>query len=635
MKRGYILPIFMLFLYSASSFGANPTQMGGECGQALQAIPSNQSKNQEITSDILQKARDAFVTCLSRYLRLPTVSPIGDEHLAVEFLHEAIKVLGWPQKRFETASRVKNQKGVNRANLIATLPVGEKRTYNWQEKPPYRSVLLNHHTDVVGVIAEQWESPDLPFSGRIAPSKNHPNRQYIWGRGALDMKGIGILQLVSMVVIERMGWPRAKDIHFLAIADEEEASSGAIGTVQAMAPGSELHALTQSALMLNESGGASMNLPKDGVNLHLIGVEEKGAAWMRLSDPDPMEILKNMAKLRTLDVYDFVKKDKGQFRRSDCHLEKLVTPGAKVNVIASKLEFRLTCDESVSESFFKDTFTTGFKGITFEQTSINNKHDIILATASSSHGSIGLSQSVLEIFAVGMHRLGFVKLPKKAPKKARFYRETQTNTVKEFIKNLGSANLPVAILRRLQWIPFMRGLMLRQVANAFEIDGLFRSTCQFSALNSDENGAWAYLDCRLLHTYKDDNKVKDFFGVLKKFIGNPRLEIEPIIAWNVSTSPTNNPEYKILKATLKRLDPKALVTPYLFPAGTDNKFFRDPATAGMPHIHPIPSYGFLPIFLDGELVATMHGSNERFPLDEVKPGIYRYAEVMRQLIAND
>src|SRR5690606_24300385 len=102
---------------------------------------------------------------------------------------------------------------------------------------------------------------------------------------------------------------------------------------------------------------------------------------------------------------------------------------------ASKINFSLSCSLPVKEQFFKDAFTNGFDGLTFEQTSRTGRHEIVLATQSSSHGSIGLSLSVLEVFAVGMYRLGLVELPKKAPKKAKFYREAQTDTVKEFLKN--------------------------------------------------------------------------------------------------------------------------------------------------------------------------------------------------------
>lgn len=619
--------------FISSVYAATPTQMGIECGYALNKIPYATDTKQSAKG--MELARDAFIKCLSSYLKIQTISPKGDEHLAVEFFHEAIKVLGWPQKRYETPDRFVAATSSMRSNLIATLPANKTSQYDWSQRPENRSVILAHHMDVVGVVPEQWESPDLVFSGRIAPSKEHPNKQYIWGRGALDMKGIGMLQLVSMVMTERMGWSRSKDIHFLALADEEQASSGAIGTVQAMDVGGQLHSLSNAAILLNESGGASKDLPKDGVNLHLIGVEEKGAAWMKLKDSDPMELLRNLFKLRTLDIYSYIKKDKGEWKRPDCDLKTVKTPGSKVNVIASKIEFTLECADEVAENFFKDSFTTNFDGLTFEQNSRSNQHSIILATKSSSHGSIGLSQSVLEVFAVGMHRLGLVSLGKKAPKKAKFYKETQTEVIKEFIKNLGSKYLPVSILRRLQWLPFMRGFMLRQVANAFEIDGLFRTTCQFSALNSDEDGAEALLDCRLLHTAKKESAVQEFFVDLKNFVGNPDLEIEQIITWNVSSSPIDTAEYQILKSNLERLDTKGLVTPYLFPAGTDNKFFRDPVTAGMSNVKSIPSYGFMPVFLDAELVASMHGSNERFPLDQVAPALFRYSQVLKALIAND
>lgn len=630
MKNTILFILLNCFLFPFAS-ATTPTMMGAGCGQLLDKIPA--SKDLTKFNDI---AHNAFVSCLSDYLKLQTISPIGNEHLAVEFLHEAIKVLGWPQKRYDVPDLVQGQEGKLRANLIATLPANGATSYQWDQLPEKRSIILTHHADVVNVVPEQWESPDLVFSGKIAPSISQPQKQYIWGRGALDMKGIGILQLVSLVMLERSGVPREKDIHYLVLADEEEGSSGAIGTVRMMAPGQELYSLSKAVLLLNESGGSSMNLPKDGVNLHLIGVEEKGAAWMRLREDDPMVLLQNLATLRTLDIYDLIKEDKGEYQRNDCKLVEIVTPNAKVNVIASKLEVELDCNEAVSNDFFNEVFTKGFDGITVVHKTNGQKHHLTLSTSSSSHGSIGLSQSVLEVFAVGTHRLGFVKLPKKEPKKAKFYRETQTDTVKQFVKNLGKANLPVAILRRLSWMPFMRRFMLRQVANAFDIDGLFRTTCQFSALNSNENdGSVALLDCRLLHTYKDEDGVKDFFKELKKFTGNENLVIEPFVAWNVSTSPTNTPEYEIIATTLKKIDPKALVTPYLFPAGTDNKFFRDPVAAGAPQINPIPSYGFMPVFLDVDLVATMHGSNERFPLEEAGPSAIRYTQVLKELITNN
>src|SRR5690606_26059362 len=164
--RGIKYSIIALGLSLTSAYAATPAQMGVECGQALDRIPWASVNEDKRETKGLELARDAFVVCLSRYLRLQTVSPKGDEHLAVEFLHEAVKVLGWPQKRFESPSKVKGQEGDLRANLVATLPASDAKSYSWENLPANRSVLLNHHSDVVGVVPEQWESADLPFSGK-------------------------------------------------------------------------------------------------------------------------------------------------------------------------------------------------------------------------------------------------------------------------------------------------------------------------------------------------------------------------------------------------------------------------------------------------------------------------------------
>ena len=43
----------------------------------------------------------------------------------------------------------------------------------------------------------------------------------IWGRGALDMKGMGVLGLMVMLLFKRHGIQPSRDLIFLAVADEE------------------------------------------------------------------------------------------------------------------------------------------------------------------------------------------------------------------------------------------------------------------------------------------------------------------------------------------------------------------------------------------------------------------------------
>src|SRR4030095_8162460 len=56
-----------------------------------------------------------------------------------------------------------------------------------------------------------------PFGGEILDG-------YLYGRGALDMKSIGIMQLAAMLAVKREGVPLKRDLVLLATADEEAGS---------------------------------------------------------------------------------------------------------------------------------------------------------------------------------------------------------------------------------------------------------------------------------------------------------------------------------------------------------------------------------------------------------------------------
>ena len=113
---------------------------------------------------------------LRRYLQINTINPPGNEERATEFLAQLLAKDGIESRTLTSAP--------GRANLVAELP-GET-----DAKP---LVLLNH-TDVVPVEAHQWQVD--PFAGVLKDG-------YIWGRGALDMKGMGVLELMTMRLLKR------------------------------------------------------------------------------------------------------------------------------------------------------------------------------------------------------------------------------------------------------------------------------------------------------------------------------------------------------------------------------------------------------------------------------------------------
>ena len=85
-----------------------------------------------------------------------------------------------------------------------------------------RPVMLLAHMDVVGVEAEKWSSD--PFSGEVRDG-------YLYGRGAIDDKGMLAANLMTMLTLKRevvdRGITLARDVVFLATADEE--TGGACG----------------------------------------------------------------------------------------------------------------------------------------------------------------------------------------------------------------------------------------------------------------------------------------------------------------------------------------------------------------------------------------------------------------------
>ena len=144
---------------------------------------------------------DEAAGLLSEYIKIKSLNPPGNEKEAVRFLDEKLQLFGFETRIYES--------GENRYNLLARLPGSGKK------KP----VLLYHHMDVVEADPERWS--DDPFSGAVRDG-------YVWGRGAIDMKGMGVAQLLAMNLLREHLPDRDRDIIFFAAADEEK--GGELGT---------------------------------------------------------------------------------------------------------------------------------------------------------------------------------------------------------------------------------------------------------------------------------------------------------------------------------------------------------------------------------------------------------------------
>lgn len=163
---------------------------------------------------------------LQALLRFRTVNPPGDELPLAKYLQATLEAAGIPCMMFETA--------LGRGVLVARL----------RGDGSQRPVLLMAHMDVVPVEASEW-SVD-PFGGEVREG-------YVYGRGAIDDKGMLAVNLETMLLLKRQvmdaGGTLARDVVFLATSDEEASGKYGLGWLIEHHP-----ELLDAEFALNEGG---------------------------------------------------------------------------------------------------------------------------------------------------------------------------------------------------------------------------------------------------------------------------------------------------------------------------------------------------------------------------------------------
>jgi acetylornithine deacetylase/succinyl-diaminopimelate desuccinylase-like protein len=190
---------------------------------------------------------------LADYLRINTANPPGNELDGALFLKRILEKEGFEVQLLDTAEF----RGRRGANLYARLKGNGSK----------KAIALVNHIDVVPADNRYW-SVD-PYSGVTRDG-------FIYGRGALDMKGEGIMQLMAMIALKRSGVSLTRDIVFIANADEELGSLGAIVFVQR-----HPELLRDVEFLMTEGGDNSFKNGK--LEYYGVGVAEKRTFWQRIT----------------------------------------------------------------------------------------------------------------------------------------------------------------------------------------------------------------------------------------------------------------------------------------------------------------------------------------------------------------
>lgn len=179
---------------------------------------------------------------LQRLIRFNTTNPPGNEAECVHFIRDTLAEVG-----IEATLLAKDER---RPNLLARL----------KGRGDAAPLLLQGHVDVVTTAHQDWRFP--PFEAVEAEG-------YIWGRGALDMKGGVAMMLAAFMRAQAEGADLPGDVILTILSDEEVGGHyGARFLVEEHA-----HLFEDVRYALGEFGGFTMHI--NGKRFYPIQVLEK------------------------------------------------------------------------------------------------------------------------------------------------------------------------------------------------------------------------------------------------------------------------------------------------------------------------------------------------------------------------
>ena len=199
------------------------------------------------------QSQDEATRLLQQYVAIDTSNPPGDTKKAADFLVSVLEKDGVAVRRYEPAPG----KSIVLARLKATVA-----------PPAGKAILLLHHFDVVPADRTQWKTD--PFVPTIRENQ-------LWARGAFDMKGQGVAQLLAFLELKRQRVPLARDVVLLAEPDEEVG-----GTMGARWMIANHYADLDPDYVIDEGGVGSRDLFAPNKLVYGISVAEKKIVWLKI-----------------------------------------------------------------------------------------------------------------------------------------------------------------------------------------------------------------------------------------------------------------------------------------------------------------------------------------------------------------
>jgi acetylornithine deacetylase/succinyl-diaminopimelate desuccinylase-like protein len=189
---------------------------------------------------------------LQTYVRIPCISPPSNTLPCAQLVAAELEKNGLKPKLFSSGP-------TGQTNLVVRLK---------GKDPSKRPILLLNHLDVVPVDPKAWNVD--PFGAVIRDG-------IIWGRGTLDMKGIGTQQLMALIAVHNSGIVPSRDIIMISTADEEMGGEWGIRWMIA-----NHYDEIDAEYVLDEGGMGTRNALAPNKLIFGISVGDKIVFWLRL-----------------------------------------------------------------------------------------------------------------------------------------------------------------------------------------------------------------------------------------------------------------------------------------------------------------------------------------------------------------
>ncbi|MEJ0014617.1 MAG: M20/M25/M40 family metallo-hydrolase [Actinomycetota bacterium] len=209
----------------------------------------------QLTAIELSALEDDCISILQELIRIPSVNygeGKGDEEAAAKYVVAKLAEVGIESELIES--------GPKRFNVVARIAGRDT------SRP---GLIVHGHLDVVPVNAADWQVE--PFSGEIKDD-------YVWGRGAVDMKDADAMYLSIVRSWARTGYVPPRNILLVFFADEEAGST--FGSHWMVKNRPEIFEGYSEAI--SEVGGFSVTIT-GGHRLYFIETAEKGIQWMEIT----------------------------------------------------------------------------------------------------------------------------------------------------------------------------------------------------------------------------------------------------------------------------------------------------------------------------------------------------------------